>query len=103
QKKVELSEAKIKKLNAEIKDAEDKIDQQTGYLSGILTQMYAETDASPLEILAGSSSIGDFIAQKSYKESLRDQITRSLNEIKVLKKQLEEKKTEVEHVLADQK
>jgi surface antigen len=54
-------------------------------------------------MLASSKNIGDYVDQQQYRSSIQDNLSDKIKEINSLKKQLETQKTDVEHVLADQK
>jgi len=103
QAQVNLSQAKYDKLVADIEASEIKLAQQQDVLASTISDLSQESTTSPIELLAGSNSIGDFIDRQEYRSSVQEQIQSSIKEIKELKIQLAKQKKEVELVLADQK
>lgn len=103
QAQVNLSQAKHDQLVADIKASEIKLAKQQDVLASTISDLSQETTTSPIELLAGSNSIGDFIDRQEYRSSVQDQIQSSIKEIKALKIKLAKQKKEVERVLADQK
>jgi len=65
--------------------------------------MYVEGSITPLEMVASSKSISDFIDKQEYRNKIRDAIQESLKQIKDLQAKLTAQRQEVERVLADQK
>lgn len=100
---VDLSQAKHDQLVAQIKETEDKIAKNQDLLGETISNLYVDNTVSPVEMLASSKSIGDYLDQQEYRSSVRDQVEGAIKEIKALKKSLEAKQIEVERVLADQK
>lgn len=100
---VNLSQAKYDKLVADIAANEAKLAKQQEVLASTISDLSQESTTSPIELLAGSRSIGDFIDRQEYRSSVQEQIQSSIKEIKELKEMLAKQKADVEHVLADQK
>ena len=102
QAQIDLSQAKHDQLEQQIKNTQDKIEKNQITLSSTLADMYVSGDVSPIEMLASSKNIGDYLDQQEYRSSIRDKIDQTIKEIKKLKSSLEKKKAEVERVLNDQ-
>lgn len=102
QAKIDLTQAKYDKLVADIKDNEDKIAENQQLLGRIMADMYIDDDISPLEMLASSDNIADFIDRQANRSSIRDSISRTIGEIKDLKKKLEGQRDEAKQNLEDQ-
>lgn len=103
QGQVDLSQAKYDQLIAEIKTNEKKLLQSQDVLTSIISIMVAESQASPIEILASSSTVGDYVVAQERLGSVQGQLQGSITEINSIKEELAKQKTEVERVLADQK
>ncbi len=103
QAQVNLSQAKYDQLVVDIAANEVKLAKNQSVLSATISDLSAESSVSPIEILASSQSIGDFIDGQEYLSSIQEQIESSINEIKSLKAKLASQKKEVELVLIDQK
>ena len=103
QAQVDLSQAKHDKLMAEIATNEQKLLSSQDVLSSIISTMVAEGQTTPIEILAGSDSVGDYIIRQDRLTSVQSQLQGSITEINLIKQQLADQKVQVERVLADQK
>lgn len=103
QAQVDLSQAKYDKLVADIEANEKKLLQSQDVLSSIISSMVAESQASPIEILAGSSSVGDYVITQDRLGSVQDQLQGSIEEISAIKQELANQKVAAEKVLSDQK
>lgn len=102
QAQVDISVQKQKKLTAEIKANEEKIDKNKNALGTIVADLYVNDTVSPIEMLASSKGIGDFIDKQEFRSITRDQLTSTIETIKKAKAELEKQKKEVEQVLQDQ-
>jgi septal ring factor EnvC (AmiA/AmiB activator) len=103
QAQVNLSQAKYDKLVTEIKATEKKLLQSQDVLTSIISTMVAESQESPIEILASSSTVGDSIIAMERLGSVQNQLQGSITEIADLKATLTEQKDAAEAVLKDQK
>lgn len=90
-------------LNFKIQQTQTQIENQKTALAINLRSVYLESEISPLEMVASSNSISDFIDKQQYRNSLRDHIQSSLKQVKDLKIQLDKQKIDTEQTLADQK
>lgn len=99
---IKASEAREKSLEKKITETELKIEDTKDTLGDAIANMYVADDVSTLEMLASSTSISDYIDKQEYRATVRDQLTDKIDEIKSLKKSLEEKQVEVQRVLGDQ-
>lgn len=102
QAQVDLSQARFNKLQADIAQTEKDIKDNKDALGETIASMYVDDKISPLEMLASSKNIGDYVDKQEYRSSIRDQLTGTIDKIKKLKKELEAQKKETERVLADQ-
>lgn len=103
QSQIDLSSAKFDQLVAQINDTEAKISRNQEVLGETIGNLYVSNKVSPVEMLASSKNIGDYLDQQEYRSSVRDQVETAIKEIKKLKKELEVKKVALEQVIADQK
>ncbi len=100
---IAANELKKQQLNDQIQQTSDQIVQQKIGLARILRSMYVESDISPLEMVASSKSISDFIDKQEYRNKIRDTIQQTLKQIKDLQAKLTAERQQVERILADQK
>ena len=103
QTEINLSQAKYDTLIADIAANEKKLADQQKVMATAISDLAQESTTSPIELLASSGSIGDYIDQQEYSSSIRDQLESSIKQVKELKEKLTQQKKEVEQVLADQK
>ncbi len=102
QAQVDISQAKVNQLNADIKANEEKIATNKDALGSIVADLYVNDQVTPIEMLASSKGIGDFINKQEYRSITRDQLTSTIADIKKIKAELETQKKDVEKVLKDQ-
>lgn len=103
QVQVDLNEAKRAQLIEEIRQNQIKLEKQQSVLSSTISDLSVESTTSPIELLAGSNSIGDFLDSQEYRNSVQDQIQIAITAVKELKAKLASQQKEVEAVLVDQK
>ncbi|HET7630651.1 MAG TPA: CHAP domain-containing protein [Candidatus Saccharimonadales bacterium] len=103
QAKIKLSEAKRAELIKQIAANKKKLELNKQAFADTLGDMYVDGTPSPIEILASSSSISDYVDKQSYRDAMNKRLEQTINEIDTLQKKLAEQKKDVEHTLADQK
>jgi peptidoglycan DL-endopeptidase CwlO len=103
QAQVDLSQAKFDKLQADIAKTEKDIKENQDALGETIANLYVDGKISPLEMLASSKNIGDYVDKQEYRSAVRDQLTETIDTVKKLKKELEQQKKDTERVLGDQK
>ena len=103
QKQIDLKQAEYEQTVASIAVNEKKIADNQDVLGDTLANLYVEDKISSLEMLASSQNIGDYVDKQEYRSSVRDQLTRTIADIKRLKAELEKQKIDAERILADQK
>jgi len=101
QAQVDLSQAEHDKLVEEIKLTEKKIASNQRALGTTIADMYVDEDISPLEMIASSSTIAEFVDKQTQQSSIRDSLKRIITETRDLKEKLEKQKTEVKLKLED--
>ena len=99
---IKLIETKIAQLKDQITAAQARIDENKALIGKILADMYATDNISPLEMLAGSDNIADYVDQQELRTSMSDQLSQAVDAIKKEKAELEIKKAEQERMLVDQ-
>ena len=102
QAQIDLSQAKHDQLIVQIAETEKKIKDNQDALGETLANLYVDDDISPLEMLASSKNISEYLDKQEYRNSIRDTLTQKIGEIKQLKKDLDQQKADVERVLKDQ-
>ena len=96
------SQNKINNLNTQIKKNETAINQNRKAMGRILADLYVDDQISPLEMLASSKNISDYIDKQEQRSSLKSSLNDKIKEIKSLQKKLEENKKAAQNTLRDQ-
>ncbi len=102
QAQIDISKTKFDQLTAQIAETEKKIADNKDALGSTIADLYVDQKISPVEMLASSKNISDYLDKQEYRTSVRNQLTDTIKEIKDLKSQLTKQKTDVERVLSDQ-
>jgi len=103
QAQIDLNTAKIQQLNLQIADTEKKIADQKTLLGNNLVSLYLDNSVSPLELLASSKSISDYIDKQEYRDTIRSKLQDSIAAVKKLKEDLDKDKKATQSALDDQK
>lgn len=102
--KVQIADTKaqVDDLNKQIKETEENLESEQNALAELLVNMHFESDAEPIRILAGSTSISDLAEKQARAEVAKEQIGTMASNIKEDKEKLENDKAQVENLLAEQ-
>lgn len=103
QAQIDLSQTKYDQLVQQIKDTEVKIEKNKTALSRTISDLYVNDKVSPIEMLASSKNISDYLDQQEYRGSIKKKVEKTIKDIKALKISLEKKRDEAKKVLDDQK
>ncbi len=103
QAQVDVSQAQYDKLVIEIADTEAKIKDNQDALGTTIADLYVDDDISPVEMLASSQNIGEFLDKQEYRNAVKDQLSSTIKAVKDLKTKLSKQKVEVTQVLETQK
>ncbi len=99
QGQINLSQAQYDKLTAQIAETQQKIKDNQDALGETIADLYVDGQITPLEMLASSKNISDYLDKETYRNSVRDQLTSAINQIKDLKTQLDKQQADVKVVL----
>ena len=103
QAQIDVSQAQHDKLVIEIADTEKQIKENQDALGSTIADLYVDDSISPIEMLASSQNIGDFLDKQEYRNTVKDELSTTIKKVKDLKQQLTTKKEEVAKVLETQK
>lgn len=103
QSQIDLNQAQYDKLVVDIANTEKEIKENQDALGDTIANLYVDDDISPIEMLASSQNIGDFLNKQEYRNSIKDELNTTIKKVKTLKQQLDTQKSDVEKVLAQQK
>lgn len=102
QGQIDLSQAKYDKLVVDIADTEKKIKDNQDALGETIADLYVDGKISPLEMIASSKNVSDYLDKQEYRNSVRDELTATITQIKDLKTQLDAQKADTQKVLDQQ-
>jgi surface antigen/peptidoglycan hydrolase CwlO-like protein len=103
QAQIDISQAKYDQLVIQIADTENKIKINRDALGQTIANMYVSDQITPIEMLASSNNIADYLDRQEYRSSVRSNLTSEIAAIKQLKIELDQQKTDIESALGDQK
>ena len=103
QTQLDITNTKISDTELEIKATNRELDRQRNILKDNLRLIYKEGYVSPLEIIASSANLSDFVAKQQYLASIKNKISDNLEKIAVIKKGLDEKKSQLTALSTQQK
>jgi surface antigen len=93
QNALNLTRTEISKTQAEIERQTAELAEQVENLKQNLKTMYKDRDVTPIEVLASSENLSDFVGKQEYMQNLKDKIESNIASITQLKADLETKKT----------
>ena len=96
QAKISQSTLSIERLRLEIGDNEKKLNQHRAYLADILRTLHEYENEGELVIFLKNNQFSDFLNQVEYASALEKDLNVSVEEIKSLKTQLENRKVSIE-------
>ena len=102
QASLNLTRAQIAKTNQDIDDQNRELNRQRDILKENLRIVYKQGEVTPLEIIASSKNLSDFIAQQEYFRAIKNKIEQNLIKIDQIKKELDNKKAELTSLSAQQ-
>lgn len=99
---IALSQAQYDQLQQQITDTQKKIADDKASLSSLISSIYVQGGTSPLEMLASSKNISDFINAQTYRTSVSNKLSDTIKQINALEAQLVQKQQAVKLTLANQ-
>ncbi len=103
QAQLNLTNSEISATQARIDAANKDLDRQKSILRQNIKLIYKEGSVSPIEIIASSSSLSDFVAKQEYLSAIKNKIDENLEKIDALKKELDSKKDQLTALSTQQK
>lgn len=98
---IQISQTKLEQLKVQIQQKQDEITRNKDLLGDILAEMYEADKITPIEMLAGSDNIADYVDKQEQRTSLSSQLTETVDTINTQKAELEKTKADQERVLVD--
>jgi peptidoglycan DL-endopeptidase CwlO len=97
-----LSRAQYTKLSAELAAAEQKLTEKKTTLDENVRTIYLEGQVTPIEVLASSGSLSEYLDHQNYLEKLKESVTSAIAEVTALKAQLETQRTQQARLIGEQ-
>jgi surface antigen len=101
QAQIDLSQAKYEKLLVDIDKNTKKLAENQAALGEIIARLYVDDKSSPLEMLASSKNVSEYMDKQEYRTAASQKLDSTITTVKKLKAQLEKDKKDVERILAD--
>jgi len=89
---IDKTNLEIKRATIDIQTADEQIEQEKTHIANLLKMIYKNDKVSTLEILLLNNSLADFINQVQYLDNTNEEITKSVERLKVSKDKLEQNK-----------
>lgn len=87
---LEMTRLQVSQNKARQSEVQTRLKKQTDLLGENIAAVYRQGGISPLELIAGSQSLSQYVDKQQYYTSLRDKINDTLAEIERSKKQLDD-------------
>jgi surface antigen len=100
---IAANEAQQALLQQQIIDDQKQIDDQKSVLANDIKTTYLSGQITPVEMLATSSNLSDYIDKQQAYAVVQDKIQATVKQITELQKKLQSQKAEVDQLLASQK
>lgn len=102
QAQMSLQQVQLAQLNQQIADNEKQIATDQDALGDTIADLYVNEQISPLEMLASSHNIADYVDQQTNRSAVKDNLVTMITNIKKVREQLVNQKKAVEQVIAEQ-
>ncbi|HEX8182042.1 MAG TPA: CHAP domain-containing protein [Candidatus Saccharimonadales bacterium] len=103
QAQIATNQAEQARLVADIADKQIQLDAQRAVLAADIKSMYVDGQMSPIEMLATSKNLSDYVDKEEYRNRAQTAIQDTMTKITKLQSTLKGQKEQVEQLLATQK
>jgi len=100
---IATNQARQDDLKARIAVKQKDLDAQRKVLGDDIKAMYVDGQLTPIEMLATSKNLNDYVDTSTYREAVQRKVQTTLKEIAKLQNQLQDQKLEVDKLLAAQR
>lgn len=90
-----LTQTQLQKTQADIEANTTELAKQTDSLRENLRVMYKDRDLTPLEVLASSQNLSDFVGRQQYLQDIKAKIQSNIDAINATKAKLEQAKADL--------
>lgn len=103
QAQLAASQAEQAALEKEITEMQAELDRQRALLSEDVKTMYVDGEMTPIEMLATSKTLSEFVDKEEYRNAIQKKIQDTLARITKLQSDLKIKKIQVDQLIENQK
>ncbi|HEX7259811.1 MAG TPA: CHAP domain-containing protein [Candidatus Saccharimonadia bacterium] len=97
-----LNRAKQQRILSQIEDAKAQLVQKKELLDENVRTIYQQSQISPLEMLAASKSLSEYVDRQQYLDRIKDHVQEAAADIQNLKAELEKQQVAVENLINQQ-
>lgn len=98
-----LTSLQITKTEQDIEKQNQELDRQKIILRDNLKMIYRQGNISPIEVIASSKNLSDFVSQQQYLSAIKSKVDDNMQTIDNIKKDLDQKKGELSGLALQQK
>jgi surface antigen len=102
QGQINLNQAEYNQIINEIATNEANLANQKATLAADIKQMYLDSSVTPLEMLASSQNISDFMNKQQYQDKVQQKVVSTMATVVALEKQLAGQKQQVAGLLSSE-
>jgi surface antigen len=95
QQQLDLTRLEMRKTQAVIDDTNAQLARQQDIMRENIKTIYKSGDISPLEVLASSKDLSDFVSQQQYLAAIKRKVDDNILKIEALKKELDIRKNQL--------
>jgi peptidoglycan hydrolase CwlO-like protein len=103
QNQINLSQAQYDQLTEKINQTQVQIKKNKDALGKIISELYVSDNVTPIEMIASSKNIGDYLDKQEYRSSVRNSLASTITKITSLKKVLSTQQEQISTILQQQK
>lgn len=103
QAELNVTKLQVSQTNEQIKKANEDLEKQKQVLKDNMVIMYKQGNISPLELLASSDNLSDYVSKQEYLTAIKNKVNENLTKIDQLKRELDDKKNKLDILAFQQK
>lgn len=103
QTQINLNQAKFNKVSDSIAQNTAKLDEQKVVLSANIKSIYLNSAVTPIEMLASSKNISEFLDLQQHQDRIKTKIQDAMAEIQTIQASLQAEQAQINQILSDQK
>jgi surface antigen len=101
QAQINLNQAEYTQVQSEIAANQTKLDQEKVVLGANIKQMYLDQSVSPLEMLASTQNISQFLDEQQYQDKIKTSIQNAMTQVEQLQQTLDGQQKQLTQILTN--